>query len=83
MRAVMTSAVSRFAPVAPRQVRGAQVAGLAIASVVPAVIWSLLISETASWIGAPLAVRTVLFTAAAIALFLGAVCSPIILRDEA
>ena len=83
MRAAMTSVVSRFAPATPQQVRGAQVVGLAIASVVPATIWGLLITATATWIGAPLAPRTVLFVAAAIALFLGAVCSPIILRDQA
>jgi hypothetical protein len=58
-----------------------RVIGLVIASVTPAAIWTLLIEAIASWRGGPLTPQTILFTATAIALFLAAVCAPLVLRD--
>ncbi|HXE01322.1 MAG TPA: hypothetical protein VN623_05180 [Hyphomicrobium sp.] len=85
MRAVMTSAISRPGTIAVRRADGSRVArlaGLAIASFVPAAFWSMLIEVAAIWIGAPLAPLTLAFTCAAITLFLAAVCAPLILRGS-
>jgi hypothetical protein len=82
MRAQTTSSDSRFVHVARQRARTAQFLGLAIASLVPAALWCLLIKAVASWIGTPLALRTVLFTGAAIAIFLALVCAPVVLRDR-
>jgi hypothetical protein len=56
--------------------------GLVIASVVPGAIWAAIIAAVASWLGTPLALRTVIITGGVIALFLGFVCAPVILRDQ-
>jgi hypothetical protein len=82
MRAVMTSAISRSGTVAVRHADGSRVArlaGLAIASFVPAAFWSVLIEVVAILLGAPLAPLTLAFTCAAITLFLAVVCAPLIL----
>ncbi|MBA2126947.1 hypothetical protein DLM45_12055 [Hyphomicrobium methylovorum] len=60
--------------------RFARALGLGIATLVPAALWAVLISAVASWIGSPLAYQTVVITAIAIAVFLGLVCAPLILR---
>lgn len=85
MRAAMTSAISRPGTIAVRRADGSRVArlaGLAIASFVPAAFWSVLIGVAATWLGASLAPLTLAFTCAAITLFLAAVCAPLILRDS-
>jgi hypothetical protein len=84
MRAVTTSTVERFDSVArhrPARVRRARVFGLVIASLAPALIWTLLIEAIASWLNVSLAPQTTIATATAIALFLAAVCAPLVLRD--
>jgi hypothetical protein len=85
MRAVMTSAISRPGTVVVRRADGsriARLAGLAIASFLPAVFWSVLIDVAAILLGAPLAPLTIAFTCAAITLFLAVVCAPLILRGS-
>jgi hypothetical protein len=82
MRAVVTSAVTRFAPEKQHGVRGAQLFGLFVASVLPAVVWCALINAVAVWISGPLSLRVTLITGFAIALFLAVVCAPLILRDR-
>lgn len=82
MRAVVTTAVTRFVPEKRQRVRGTQLLGLAVASIVPALIWCALINAVALWISGPLSLRTTLITGVVIALFLAVVCAPLILRDR-
>lgn len=82
MRAVVTTAVTRFVPEKRQRVRGAQLAGLAIASLVPAIIWCALIGAVATSISRPLSTFTILITGVVIALFLAVICAPLILRDR-
>lgn len=81
MRAAMSSAVARFAPVKGQRIRVAQFAGLLIASVVPGALWAAIIAVIASWLGTPLALRTIAITGGVIALFLAFVCAPVVLRN--
>ncbi|AGK58886.1 integral membrane ion antiporter [Hyphomicrobium denitrificans 1NES1] len=80
MRAAVTTAVARFVPEKRQRVRGAQLVGLAIAAIVPAIIWCVLIDAVAMWISGPLSLQTILITGIAIALFLAVICAPLILR---
>lgn len=82
MRAVVTSAVARFAPQKRQQVSRAQLVGLAVASIVPAVIWCVLIDVVAMWISGPLSALTTVVIGVTIAVFLAIVCAPLILRDR-
>jgi hypothetical protein len=86
MRTATTSAIPRrqtaAAPVVGYRSRGYRLVGLAIASLVPALFWGALLAQTAKWLNAPLSMLTIEITFAAIALFLAAVCAPIILRDR-
>ncbi|MFA7306996.1 MAG: hypothetical protein WC026_10025 [Hyphomicrobium sp.] len=82
MRAVVTSAVARFAPQKRQQVSRAQFVGLAVASIVPAVIWCVLIDVVAMWISGPLSALTTVVIGVTIAVFLAIVCAPLILRDR-
>ena len=82
MRATLTTAVARFVPEKRQQVRGAQLVGLAIAAIAPAIIWCVLIYAVALWIHAPLSLATMLITGFAIAAFLAIVCAPLILRNR-
>jgi ABC-type uncharacterized transport system permease subunit len=54
---------------------------LLIASVVPGALWAAIIAVIASWLGTPLALRTIAITGAVVALFLAFVCAPVVLRD--
>jgi hypothetical protein len=85
MRAATTSAIPKVGPaVAQRRPRSraATLAGLGIASLFPAIFWSVLIDVVASWLGTPLATRTVTIIGAVIALFLLIVCAPLFLRGS-
>lgn len=55
-------------------------AGVAIAAVLPAIFWSIIIWLGALWLGKPLSASTVMTVGGAIALFLFAVCAPLMLR---
>lgn len=78
----MTSAVARFVPEKRQQVRGGQLVGLAIASIVPAVLWCILINVIAMWISRPLSTIATTIIGLVIAVFLAIVCAPLILRDR-
>ena len=82
MRAVVTSAVARFAPEKRQQVSRAQLIGLAVASIVPAAVWCVLINAIAMWISGPLSALTTAIIGVTIAVFLAIVCAPLILRDR-
>jgi len=82
MRAVVTTAVTRFVPEKRQRVRGAQLLGLLLASIIPAAIWCVLISSVAFWIGEPISIQTTFIIGVVIALFLAIVCAPLILRDR-
>ncbi|WP_081741022.1 hypothetical protein [Hyphomicrobium sp. 802] len=58
-------------------------AGLAIASLVPAAFWSAILAVGALWLDKPLSSKTILMVGAAIALFLFAICAPLMLRRPA
>lgn len=55
-------------------------AGIAIASLAPAVFWCLVIDIAFRWAGHPLAARTTLLVGFAIAAFLCVICAPLMLR---
>ncbi|HVX36211.1 MAG TPA: hypothetical protein VHC71_08330 [Hyphomicrobium sp.] len=78
----MTTAVTRFVPEKRQRVRGTQLLGLAVASIVPALIWCVLINVVAMWISGPLSLLTTIITGVVIALFLAVVCAPLILQDR-
>ncbi len=86
MRAATTSAILRSetatAPVVGQRSRSLRFVGLAIAALVPAVFWVVLLALAGNWLNAPLSLLTIEITGAAIALFLAAVCAPMILRDR-
>ena len=82
MRAAMSSAVARFSPAKGQRVRAAQFAGLVVASVVPGALWAAIIAALASWLGTPLALRTITIMGGVIALFLAFVCAPVVLRQS-
>ena len=82
MRAAMTSAVARFAPVARQRARVLQLIGLAVASAVPAVLWVIIVEAIAVAIGSPLSLRTLIVMGTGIATFLALVCAPIVLRNH-
>lgn len=82
MRAVMTSAVARFAPEKRQHVRRGQLLGLGVACVVPAVIWCVLINAVAMLTSRPLSALTTAIIGITIAVFLAFVCAPLILRDR-
>lgn len=55
--------------------------GLFVTSVVPAALWTFLIAEIAYLFDADIEAHALAAFASAVALFLAAVCSPIMLRD--
>jgi len=86
MRAAPTSAILRFETAVQRigvRTRMARLGGLAIASLVPALFWSAMMALAASWLHAPISTFTIAIVGGAIALFLAAVCAPIVWRDPA
>ena len=85
MPMLTTSAVARSGIVCtakPAKPRAAQLIGLAIASILPAVFWSALIDATLTWFGVPLAPLAVTVLCVSIALFLTIACAPLILRRD-
>lgn len=82
MRAAMTSAVARFAPVARQRARVLQFVGLAVASTVPALLWVIIAEAIAAAFGWPLSLRTLVIMGTAITAFLALVCAPIVLRNR-
>jgi hypothetical protein len=86
MPTLTTSAVARSgaASIATRPAgpRVAQLVGLAIASILPAVFWSALIKAALTWFGLPLSPLAVTVLCVSIALFLTIACAPLILRRD-
>jgi hypothetical protein len=84
--AAMRSATTTAIPAMDESARSAQrssfarFGGVAIAALVPAVFWSFIIELGSLWLGMPLASSTIVIVGAAIALFLFAVCAPLMLR---
>lgn len=66
-----------------RQSNMARVAGLAVASLFPAAFWSAVLGLGALWLGRPLSSTTIMVIGGAIALFLFAICAPLMLRRPA
>jgi hypothetical protein len=86
MAALTPGVVSKLNPLAQRSAAGsvgARLIGLAIASVVPAVFWMILIETAATWLGAPFALHTIWIMGSAITVFLAVVCAPLIMRHSA
>ncbi|MFT3730072.1 MAG: hypothetical protein QM780_01425 [Hyphomicrobium sp.] len=82
MRTVSTAAIPTIDR--PKRVGersgSARLVGVAIASLIPAVFWSAIIELGAAWLGKPLSSATIAVIGMAIALFLFAVCAPLMLR---
>ena len=57
--------------------------GIGIASLVPAVFWSVVIELVSAWLGSPLSPTAIAMVGGGIALFLFAVCAPLMLRKRA
>jgi hypothetical protein len=81
-----TSAVARSGIVCtaaqPAKPRAAQLLGLAIASILPAIFWGVLIEAALTWFGLPLSPLAVTALCVSIALFLTIACAPLILRRD-
>ncbi|MBS0251371.1 MAG: hypothetical protein JSR78_09950 [Proteobacteria bacterium] len=60
-----------------------RIAGLAVASLFPAAFWSAVLGFGALWLGKPLSSTTIMVVGASIALFLFAICAPLMLRRPA
>jgi hypothetical protein len=86
MPTLTTSAVPRsgvFSVAAkPARPRAAQLFGLAIASILPAVFWGVFIDAALTWFGLPLSPLAVAVLCVSIALFLTIACAPLILRRD-
>jgi hypothetical protein len=67
---------------ATRQVTSEQMIGLGIASLLPAVIWPLVVSALAQMAAVQVSATALAGLSAAIAVFLLAVCTPLMLRRE-
>jgi hypothetical protein len=85
MRSVTTEAIQSLdtARQATRGTRTGRIAGLAIASLAPAIFWMVVIEIVAYWLGRPLSPATITMVGATIALFLFAICAPLMLRADA
>jgi hypothetical protein len=70
------------APHAAQAGRFARLVGIAIAALVPAIFWSVVIEIAAHWLGTSMSPVTVATVGATIALFLFAVCAPLMLRNS-
>lgn len=84
MRTATTSAITSIdAPEgAARRSFAARVGGLLVASLVPAIFWCAVLAIGSHWIGKPLSLSTIVLTGVAIAIFLAAVCAPLMLRSR-
>ncbi len=60
----------------------ARIGGIAIASLVPAVFWSVLIALASLWLDHPLTPGTIAIVGGAIALFLFTICAPLMLLRQ-
>lgn len=58
----------------------AKILGLALAALMPALFWTGAIAGAGGVLGFSIALSTLVLTGTAIALFLGAVCAPLMLR---
>jgi hypothetical protein len=58
----------------------ARLVGVAIASLVPAVFWSVIIELVSLWAGKPISPLAIAIVCCSITLFLVAVCAPLMLR---
>ncbi|MBK9079694.1 MAG: hypothetical protein WBP38_14100 [Hyphomicrobium sp.] len=59
-----------------------RLAGLAFATVLPAAFWVVVAASIANAVGVTIAASALVAVGAVIALFLGSVCAPIILKSE-
>jgi hypothetical protein len=66
-----------------RQSKLAGITGVAIASLIPAVFWSVVIELVSLWLGTPLSPFAIMIVGGGITLFLFAVCAPLMLRKAA
>jgi hypothetical protein len=80
--AIMTSAISGSATHAAQRRLGTRLVGLAIASLVPAFFWAGVLELVSHGLGVPISLGAVEMTGGAIALFLMAVCWPLMLRGN-
>lgn len=60
---------------------GGRLIGLTLAMIVPALFWMAVIATAGKAMGVAFALSAVASVGGAIALFLGAVCAPLMLRD--
>ena len=74
-----THALDRAATETTQPTLGVKLAGLAVATLVPAMFWVAVLAGTASLFGVTFAASALAMTGAAIALFLAAVCAPVML----
>jgi len=61
----------------------ARLGGIAIASLVPAIFWCAILDFGSDWLGYPLSTRSVALIGSGIAVFLFAICTPLMLRSSA
>ena len=80
--ATIPSSLDTAAPHATQGRRSARLVGLAIASLAPAIFWSVVIEIVAHWLGTSVSPATVAIVGATVALFLFAVCAPLMLRNS-
>jgi hypothetical protein len=66
-----------------RRALASRLGGVALASVVPAIFWCVVIELVSFGIGKPLSASTVGWVGAAIAFFLFVICAPLMLRSSA
>jgi hypothetical protein len=76
----VTTALEVRTPVTARLTRAYRLVGLAVATLLPAAFWVGLAAALAQAAGATISTPALVIAAAAIALFLGAVCFPIMLK---
>ncbi|MBS0232897.1 MAG: hypothetical protein JSR99_05365 [Proteobacteria bacterium] len=61
----------------------ARLGGIAIASLTPAIFWCAILEFGSDWLGYPLSTRSVALIGSGIAVFLFAICAPLMLRGPA
>ncbi len=84
MRSATTATIPSLdtATRAVQERRSARIIGLAVASLVPALFWIVMIELVAHWLGTSVSPTTIALMGATIVVFLLAVCAPLILRHS-
>ncbi len=80
MTAVTTLAFPVTSALAPAGDVAAKLFGVLIAAVLPAVFWTASAAGIGTFFGVTFALSSLLFAGSAIAVFLGAVCAPVMLK---